>query len=260
MTDLRDAILDALKGSSSQKPVQKKKLELVAGFERATAAQLHEALDALYQGRAINTCSGVKDGQSYTDYWLTGIVLPRDYGAFRIRPQHPAPPRSAPASPTAAVLQQIPSIHDKDHPMEKLTGVTPAVIAAITAAPGINFADLYGAVQKRLPALTEKKLKDNLYQMANAGKIASQGEGADRTYHLPGAKAEPAPAKAAAPKKSAKAQRPRNPAASAAPDPELQIALREDGHLLIAAGAVSLALNEHHIQRVANFITRHGLA
>ena len=70
---LREKILDAMAGSSSQNPVNLKKLQATTKIK---LTELTPVLDSMYLNRELQYCSGIKDGEAYTAYWLSGIVLP----------------------------------------------------------------------------------------------------------------------------------------------------------------------------------------
>ena len=70
---LREKILNALAGSFSQKPVDLKKLQATTKIK---LTELTSVLDSMYLSRELQYCSGIKDGEAYTAYWLSGIVLP----------------------------------------------------------------------------------------------------------------------------------------------------------------------------------------
>ena len=69
----REKILNALAGSSSRNPVYLKKIQATTKIK---LPELTSLLDAMYLSRELQYCSGVKDGEAYTAYWLSGITLP----------------------------------------------------------------------------------------------------------------------------------------------------------------------------------------
>ena len=74
MPTLRENILKALAGSSSQKPVHLTKLQSLV--PKVKLAELTSELDAMCLNRELQTCRGIKDGEAYVCYWVTGVPQP----------------------------------------------------------------------------------------------------------------------------------------------------------------------------------------
>ena len=72
---LRENILNALAGSSSQMPVNLAKLQSLV-VPKVKLAELTSALDSMCQSRELQTCNGVKDGKAYVSYWISGMMPP----------------------------------------------------------------------------------------------------------------------------------------------------------------------------------------
>lgn len=102
---LREAILNALAGSSSQMPINLAKLQALLSGQmqgnltklqaRTVLAELPGMLDSMCQSRELQCCQGIKDGKAYTTYWLSGMMPP----AWR------APRRDAASAPKTATEQ-----------------------------------------------------------------------------------------------------------------------------------------------------------
>ena len=75
MTTLHDSILKALAGSSSQKPVHLTTLQSQV-VPKVKLAELTSELDAMFERRELQTCSGIKSGKAYVCYWITGMPPP----------------------------------------------------------------------------------------------------------------------------------------------------------------------------------------
>lgn len=75
-SEIRENILDALAGSSSQMPVNLTNLQslLVPDFK---LAELKATLDSMCQSRELQTCCGFKDGMDYVCYWIPGNIPQR---------------------------------------------------------------------------------------------------------------------------------------------------------------------------------------
>lgn len=69
----REKILNALAGSSSQNPAYLKKIHATTKIK---LPELTSLLDAMYLSRELQYCSGIKDGEAYTAYWLSGAAMP----------------------------------------------------------------------------------------------------------------------------------------------------------------------------------------
>ena len=87
----REKILNAMAGSSSQNPVNLKKIQATTKIK---FTELTSVLDSMYLSRELQYCSGIKDGEAYTAYWLSGIVLP----AGGASPRKDAAPAHKPAT------------------------------------------------------------------------------------------------------------------------------------------------------------------
>ena len=72
---LRESILNALAGSSSQMPVNLTKLQSLIVL-KVKLADLTNALDSMCQSRELQTCNGFKDGKAYVSYWISGMMPP----------------------------------------------------------------------------------------------------------------------------------------------------------------------------------------
>lgn len=72
-TTLREKILAVLAGSSSQMPVDLRKLQAAT---KVNLTELTSTLDALYQSRELQCCKGVKGGEAYVAFWISGMMPP----------------------------------------------------------------------------------------------------------------------------------------------------------------------------------------
>lgn len=85
---LRENILKALAGSSSQMPINLDKLQSLL-IPKVKLAELNSTLDSMCQSRELQTCNGIKDGKAYVSYWISGMMPPawslprRDAAAMR---------------------------------------------------------------------------------------------------------------------------------------------------------------------------------
>jgi len=70
---IRESILNALAGSSSQMPVVLSRLKSLV-VPRVKLAELSAILDSMCQNRELQTCSGFKDGKEYVCYWIPGNI------------------------------------------------------------------------------------------------------------------------------------------------------------------------------------------
>jgi hypothetical protein len=70
---IRENILKALAGSSSQMPVLLTSLKSLV-VPRVKSAELNAILDSMCQNRELLTCSGFKDGKEYVCYWIPGNI------------------------------------------------------------------------------------------------------------------------------------------------------------------------------------------
>jgi hypothetical protein len=70
---IRENILNALAGSSSQMPVVLTSLRSLI-VPRVKLAELNATLDSMCQSRELQTCSGFKDGKEYVCYWIPGNI------------------------------------------------------------------------------------------------------------------------------------------------------------------------------------------
>lgn len=73
---IREIILAALAGSSSQMPVNLSNLQslLAQRYKLAELAELRTTLDSMCQSRELLTCCGFKDGADYVCYWIPGNI------------------------------------------------------------------------------------------------------------------------------------------------------------------------------------------
>jgi hypothetical protein len=72
---LHARILKALAGSSSQMPVNLLKLQTM--FEpNVDLDLLTKELDSMCTSHELQVCYGIKGGESYTSYWLSGVISP----------------------------------------------------------------------------------------------------------------------------------------------------------------------------------------
>lgn len=69
----REKIFNALAGSSSQNPIYLKKIQATTKIK---LPELISLLDSMYLSRELQYCSGIKDGEAYSAYWLSGITQP----------------------------------------------------------------------------------------------------------------------------------------------------------------------------------------
>jgi hypothetical protein len=72
---LHDRILKALSGSSSQTPVNLLKLQTMFVTDIEPDALTRE-LDSMCASHELQVCYGIKGGESYTSYWLSGVIPP----------------------------------------------------------------------------------------------------------------------------------------------------------------------------------------
>ena len=70
---LREKIFTALAGSSSQMPVD---LKMLQAATKANLAELTSTLDALYQSHELQCCKGIKGGEAYVAFWISGVMPP----------------------------------------------------------------------------------------------------------------------------------------------------------------------------------------
>jgi hypothetical protein len=70
---IRENILNALAGSSSQMPVLLTSLKSLV-VPRVKLSELSAILDSMCQNRELLTCSGFKDGKEYVCYWIPGNI------------------------------------------------------------------------------------------------------------------------------------------------------------------------------------------
>ena len=75
---LREKILNALAGSSSQMPVNLINLTKLLKPEapKIKSAELASTLDSMVQSRELQTCNGIKNGKEYVSYWISGMMPP----------------------------------------------------------------------------------------------------------------------------------------------------------------------------------------
>ena len=72
---LHERILKALAGSSSQAPVNLSKLQTMF-VPNVEPDALTRELDSMCTSHELQVCYGIKDGESYTSYWLSGVIPP----------------------------------------------------------------------------------------------------------------------------------------------------------------------------------------
>lgn len=72
---LHERILKALSGSSSQTPVNLLKLQAMFVTNVELDALTRE-LEAMCMSHELQVCYGIKGGESYTSYWLSGVIPP----------------------------------------------------------------------------------------------------------------------------------------------------------------------------------------
>jgi hypothetical protein len=72
---LHERILKALAGSSSQMPVNLLKLQAMF-VPNVELAALTRELDSMCTSHELQVCYGIKSGESYTSYWLSGVIPP----------------------------------------------------------------------------------------------------------------------------------------------------------------------------------------
>ena len=75
---LREKILNALAGSSSQMPVNLINLTKLLDpvVPKIKSAELASTLDSMVQSRELQTCNGIKNGKAYVSYWISGMMPP----------------------------------------------------------------------------------------------------------------------------------------------------------------------------------------
>ena len=74
-TTLHERILKALAGSSSQMPVNLSKLQTMFEPNVELDDQARE-LDSMCSSHELQVCYGIKSGESYISYWLSGVIPP----------------------------------------------------------------------------------------------------------------------------------------------------------------------------------------
>jgi hypothetical protein len=72
---LRENIQTALAGSSSQMPVDLTQLKKLLS-SHVKWNDLAETLASMCENRELQTCSGIKGGQEYVCYWISGNLPP----------------------------------------------------------------------------------------------------------------------------------------------------------------------------------------
>jgi len=70
---IRENILNALAGSSSQMPVFLTSLKSLV-VPRVKLAELNATLESMCQSRELQTCNGFKEGKEYVCYWIPGNI------------------------------------------------------------------------------------------------------------------------------------------------------------------------------------------
>lgn len=75
MTTLRENILKALTGSSSQTPVQLTMLQSMI-VPKVKLDELSSELETMCHNRELQTCNGFRDGKAYVCYWISGMLPP----------------------------------------------------------------------------------------------------------------------------------------------------------------------------------------
>lgn len=268
MSDLKAAIRKALAGSTSQRPLDTKKL-LPLGDSTAISLALGEMLDT----REINTAQSIKGGITTVWCWLTGASGLAPTAFLRQYPpmQLPAATMRQPVTnmqPTASIIQP------KENAMPlKANPITEALVKIITEQPGINQDALIESALELAPDSTYDKAKKALANLQySSKKVRVQLIDGDRCYFLNDGK-RPAKAKAKPAKPSAaKAVKPAAPAAPArvqlrpAPEPETEhaaaprddfsIMLDESNCVRIKIGTVTSVLKPEDAERVYCFIGR----
>lgn len=193
LPDTRTAILNALAGSSSQKPVNVADLYPLGSLDDVEG-MLHRLRDSGEINSAIVTRGGVTSAL----FWLTGVLHPTVKGQFVIN-KHTVEHAREKRLPIAAIASEP----DKE---TNMTNTTPefgrqAIYSLIVDQPGILLVDLIRATQESFPDIEHKKILktiDNMWRMAK--QIRFDGEGKNRAFYANDAKKPAAiPVKTASP-------------------------------------------------------------
>lgn len=293
---MKTAILNALTGSSSQKPVKVKHLMLLG-----KPLEVDATLTALRSSGEINSALITKNGVTQWMYWLTGVIDPSVRGMFVInqkrliesRIQNPLK-RADKVKPktsevTGAVCpgtgNPITAITPESIPEKEIAMTNTAqtnvfgrweIYNLVVAQPGISHADLIRATQAQFPDVEPKKISktiDNMWRMAK--QIRFDGEGKDRLYYANEIKKPAAaPVKTASlPVKNQEAmptpqsvlpvvtnQGPDDlPACTQPPliaDKSFSLMLSDENNLFISLGDEVFRLDPNQLARLDNFLGR----
>ncbi|MDD2721636.1 MAG: hypothetical protein PHH47_10055 [Gallionella sp.] len=258
---MRDAILKALDGSSSQNPVNVSTLDTLGDRQALSAA-----LAALRDSGEINAAEVTRGGVCSALVWRTGIINPPIHGHFRDMPRLS---EAVQAKKRAEVAAHLKNINEKEKEMhigtsavkreaasevESLLPVTREQLCALVAVhPGIKRDDVMrrfvqpdGSNKRQAVKLITNAIAAGALRQNDADGVLTLHPGAKRREYHPQKAPHTPPAAAVAPAEPPRSQR--------SPDTQFGLMLSDTYHLHITVGDEVISLNPAQLQRLDQFL------
>lgn len=152
----------------------------------------------------VTTLKDMKDAGIITIKRIAPYKKNSEVPYYQLAVRQPAAQTPAPHPP-----KQEPAIMKET----QTKGLSKAIMAAVTAKPGISLPDLTNKLKPDFDGITEKQVRDMAYHMKKQLRIEGSGRGVTKTYFpLDGAQALGKPGRKAKTEKQAKAKQPPKPA------------------------------------------------
>lgn len=257
MHELKQAIRNALAGSSSSNPVDTKSLLKLGNSDAVMAA-----LESLLASREVNKALVIRGGTQTVQCWLTGaVVIGR--GPQGITLSNTPGMRLAPSRPDLTTPTQPEPVKEKwmsTNKTAKTSEIRMVLHRMISGQPGIDAASLIKRSLQEVKSATEEQAKKALSNMVNLSReLTATGKGDARCYYPNDGKAAQAAEKPSATKN--KAKRPAKPASATCTksqtgaDEEFSIVLSESGCVIVDVGfGEFFTLSHTQAERLYRFI------